>query len=103
MPPGPVVLIGGDIPGITPAMIARAFRRLGHADAVFGPANDGGYWLVGLKRRPRFVDPFTGVRWSTEHALADTAANLAGMRIDMIDALDDVDDAEGYRRWRLGA
>jgi len=49
------------------------------------------------------VDPFTGVRWSTEHALADTAANLAGMRIDMIDALDDVDDAEGYRRWRRGA
>ncbi len=103
LPPGPVVVIGGDIPGITPAMIARAFRRLGHADAVFGPAHDGGYWLVGLKRRPRFVDPFTGVRWSTEHALADTAANLAGMRIDMIDALDDVDDAEGYRRWRRGA
>ena len=102
LPPGPVVVIGGDIPGITPAMIARAFRRLGRNDAVFGPAHDGGYWLVGLKRRPRFVDPFASVRWSTEHALADTTANLAGMRVALIDALDDVDDAEGYRRWRRG-
>jgi glycosyltransferase A (GT-A) superfamily protein (DUF2064 family) len=48
LPPGPVVIVGGDIPSIRPAHIEAAFRLLGPADAVFGPAEDGGYWLVGL-------------------------------------------------------
>ena len=47
-PPGPVLIVGTDVPGITPAHIAEAFRLLGRHDAVFGPATDGGYWLVGL-------------------------------------------------------
>ena len=42
LPPGPVLIVGGDIPGIAPAHIAHAFRALGRADAVFGPAPDGG-------------------------------------------------------------
>jgi glycosyltransferase A (GT-A) superfamily protein (DUF2064 family) len=63
-PPGPVVIVGTDVPGITPGDIAEAFRRLGRHDAVFGPAADGGYWLVGLKRRPRLLHPFASVRWS---------------------------------------
>ena len=47
MPPGPVCIVGGDIPGLGPAHIDRAFGLLGTHDAVFGPAPDGGYWLVG--------------------------------------------------------
>ena len=43
-PPGPVLIIGADIPGVTPALIAKAFRALGDHDAVFGPAHDGGSW-----------------------------------------------------------
>ena len=80
MPPGPVAIVGTDVPGITPTLIAQAFRRLGRHDAVFGPAADGGYWLVGMRRRPRLLRPFAGVRWSSEHALADTLANLSGPR-----------------------
>jgi len=97
-PPGPVIVVGSDIPGIRPAMIARAFRLLGRHDAVFGPARDGGYWLVGLKRRPRFVDPFRSVRWSTAHALADTRANLGGLRVALVDELEDVDDGGSFAR-----
>ena len=100
LPPGPGVLVGSDIPGIRPAMIARAFRSLGRHDAVFGPAPDGGYWLVGLKRRPRFTDPFTNVRWSTDQALADTQANLRGLRVALIDMLEDVDDGPSFARRR---
>ena len=48
-PPGPVVLIGADIPDVTPAAIARAFGMLGQYDVVFGPATDGGYWLIGAR------------------------------------------------------
>ncbi len=56
--PGPVVIIGADIPEITPDHIGRAFAALGRSDAVFGPAADGGYWLVGLKRRPSIREIF---------------------------------------------
>lgn len=100
LPPGPVVLIGSDIPGIRPAMIVRAFRLLGRHDAVFGPAPDGGFWLVGLKRRPCFRDPFRGVRWSTDQALADTRANLKGLSIALIDEMEDVDDGPSFARRR---
>ena len=86
------VLVGCDIPGLGRADIAAAFRALGRADAVFGPAEDGGYWLVGLgPRRP--PAPFAGVRWSGEHALADTLANCRGRRVALLRRLRDVDTA----------
>jgi hypothetical protein len=86
------VLAGSDIPDLRPADIAAAIRALGRADAVFGPAEDGGYWLVGMgPRRP--ARPFAGVRWSTEHALADTLSNFAGRRVALLRRLRDVDTA----------
>lgn len=96
LPPGPVVIVGCDIPGLTAAHVAAVFRKLGACDAVFGPATDGGYWLVGLRRRPRFIDPFAEVRWSTRHALADTLANLGGYRVALAATLPDVDDGAAF-------
>lgn len=101
-PPGPVLVIGADIPGVTPAAVARAFRALGGADAVFGPAEDGGFWLVGLgpaRRAPRTL--FRGARWSTRHALADVLANLGGTRVALADRLADVDEPADLRRRAL--
>ncbi len=98
LPPGPALIIGSDIPGITASHIRRAFAKLGSDDAVFGPAPDGGYWLVGLKRFPRVPRTFGGVRWSTEHALADTRANLAGLTIATLESLDDIDEAADLAR-----
>ncbi len=100
MLPGPVVLIGCDIPDVTGARIAEAFEALGNHDAVFGPAEDGGYWLVGLKRFPRVPPIFDNVRWSTEHALADTRANLKGARVRLLDTLPDIDTGADYARWK---
>ncbi len=96
-PPGPVVIVGTDVPGIRPQHLAAAFRLLGRHDAVLGPATDGGYWLVGLKRRPHIVRPFAGVRWSGPHALADTLANLVGRSAGYAATLGDVDDAAGFQ------
>ncbi len=91
------VLVGSDIPDLRPADIAAAFRALGRADAVFGPATDGGYWLVGLgPRRP--ARPFARVRWSSEDALADTLANFAGRRVALLRVLQDVDTAADLER-----
>jgi rSAM/selenodomain-associated transferase 1 len=104
MPPGPVVLVGTDIPDLAPRHIAAAFDALGEHDAVFGPATDGGYWLVGLRRRP-FQPRLDGpVRWSTEHALADTIANFdPRVRVTMVETLADIDDGEDLARWRAGS
>ncbi|NVO57681.1 TIGR04282 family arsenosugar biosynthesis glycosyltransferase [Rhodobacteraceae bacterium B1Z28] len=91
-PKGPVCLIGADIPGITPSHIARAFEALGRSQMVFGPAPDGGYWLVGAQRYGALPSGmFRDVRWSTEHALADTLASVSGCRVAFIDQLRDVD------------
>jgi glycosyltransferase A (GT-A) superfamily protein (DUF2064 family) len=98
-PAGPVVIVGADIPGITPALIEKAFRALGDHDAVFGPAIDGGYWLVGLKRGVKSVpvDLFKGVRWSTKYALADTITTLRTTRVAKIETLRDVDTVADLR------
>src|SRR5262245_2705552 len=98
---GPVVIVGTDVPGMSPGHIAEAFRLLGRHDAVFGPATDGGYWLVGLKRRPRLPRPFANVRWSSPHALADTLANLAGCKVASVATLSDIDDAGDLRAMAL--
>ncbi len=99
LPPGPAVIVGSDIPAIAPDDIARAFHALAGRDAVFGPASDGGYWLVGLARR-RPERPFAGVRWSSPDALADTRANLSGCRVGLLRTLADIDTAEDHRAWR---
>lgn len=101
LPPGPVVIIGTDVPGIRPRHIAQAFHALGRHEAVFGPAADGGYWLVGLRRRPRCPEIFAGVQWSTQAALADTIANLPKTSVAMLETLQDIDtgaDLDGWRR-----
>lgn len=90
--PGPVVIIGSDIPGITPRLVAGAFRELGRADIVLGPAPDGGYWLIGFKRSPRIPKVLENVRWSHPETLNDTLRNTAGLRVRQIESLEDVDE-----------
>ncbi len=94
VPPGPAVIIGADIPAVSKPHIARAFAALGSHDAVFGPATDGGFWLVGLKRLyPSPPQLFANVRWSSKHALADSIASIPNRRIALVDTLSDVDTA----------
>jgi rSAM/selenodomain-associated transferase 1 len=104
LPSGPAVLIGSDIPAVGAHHVAAAFRALGRAEAVFGPARDGGYWLVGLSRAGRRLDPFTGIAWSTPRTLADTLARLGpGVRVALVATLEDVDDEAAYARWRAAS
>ncbi len=94
-PIGPVCLIGADVPGIGRQQIAEAFTTLARYQVVFGPATDGGFWLVGL-RHPRLASAsmFDSVRWSSEHALADSLENLSDRSIGFARTLQDVDTAE---------
>lgn len=99
-PPGPLIIIGSDAPEVRCSDVAAAFRALGHADAVLGPARDGGFWLIGLSRRARKRPPFADVRWSTANTLADVRANLVGRRFALLRELEDVDDAASLARVR---
>ena len=100
--PGPVLVVGSDIPGVTSAHIARAFRVLNGHDAVLGPASDGGYWLIGLARGSRApAGLFQDVRWSGPHAMADTVKSLHPLRIGYADELRDVDTAADLRAAQL--
>lgn len=102
LPPGPVIIIGADIPGITRKHVASAFAALGQHDAVLGPADDGGYWLVGLRRRPRVAEIFADVRWSSEDTFNDTAKNIRGQGLSLavIGTLADIDTGDDFRKWR---
>jgi rSAM/selenodomain-associated transferase 1 len=102
--PGPVCVIGADIPGVTRRHIAAAYRELSRADMVIGPAPDGGYWLIGLQHPARVpLSLFDDVRWSSPHAMADTVASVPSLRVAYTATLQDVDTLDDLRMTRPGA
>jgi rSAM/selenodomain-associated transferase 1 len=95
---GPVAAIGADAPALQPRHMDAAFDALGRADVVVGPAEDGGFWLIGfsprLAARRRLEAVFAGVRWSGPDALADVLARLpADARLIRLGTLADIDAA----------
>ncbi len=91
----PTLVIGSDAPQVTRADIAAAFKALKAHDAVIGPAQDGGYWLLGLKA-PAPAGLFDGVRWSHTQTLSDLEARMRALgltRIAQLRTLRDVDEA----------
>lgn len=100
---GSTILVGTDIPGLNVQRIQEAFKLLAERDVVFGPAEDGGYWLVG-SRKPDIVSRmFKSVRWSTEHALSDTLANLHNGRVGILTKLRDLDDFSDLNEFEADA
>jgi len=96
----PVCVIGSDAPQITRADIALAFDRLKRHDAVIGPAEDGGYWLLALNG-PAPATLFDDMRWSHAETRADLIARLSGHalgKITQLRRLRDVDEAEDLKR-----
>jgi hypothetical protein len=86
----PALLIGSDCPGLDAARLAAAAAALRDHDAVFVPAEDGGYVLVGLARE---IDVFAGIAWSSAEVMAATRARLADAEASWLElpALWDVD------------
>ena len=86
------LLIGTDAPALDAAMLRRARDALAAHDAVFVPALDGGYALVGLRRPAPGL--FDGIAWSTGAVMADTRQRLAtlGLRCTELDAVADIDE-----------
>jgi uncharacterized protein len=97
---GPLLLTGTDCPALTPAHLQRAaWALLAGDDAVFYPAEDGGYVLVGL-RQPQ-VELFQNMPWSTDAVMAQTRqrARAAGLRLRELETLWDLDLPSDLARW----
>ena len=90
------IIVGSDIPGIMPAHIGDALSALGRQSFVVGPAEDGGYWLIGARHPSRLrLDALHGVRWSSPHARSDTVARLNDVAV-LQSVLMDVDDGAAF-------
>lgn len=89
-----VVAIGTDAPATDSGRVAHALEALETADVVLGPARDGGYYLIGL-RRPR-PELFRGIRWGTGAVLAETRsrAERLGLRVTWLELESDIDTDE---------
>ena len=94
-----VVLIGTDCPDLNAQLIAEAFQALGEHDLVLGPAIDGGYYLIGLRRL--IPELFTGIPWSTSAVLRQTLriAQKLELAVAQLPLLSDVDRPEDLPIW----
>jgi len=95
------VLIGSDVPHLPLRTVEQAFASLAAgAELVLGPAEDGGYFLIGMRSVSAAV--FRGIRWGGPSVLEDTirAAQRAGLEPTFVPATYDVDDADDLERLR---
>ena len=95
-----VVLIGSDLAQLERADLVSAFAALDHQEAVLGPACDGGYWLIGLRRpEPTLME---GIAWGSEQVLEQTLAALArrGLEPALLPWRRDLDRGEDLGAWR---
>ena len=89
-----VVLVGSDIPDLTFKIIDSAFDELENHKTVFGPSEEGGYYLVGLNEMD--VSIFEGVEWSTEQVLAQSLNKVSSYAL--VEELNDIDTIDDLRR-----
>ena len=92
-----VAVIGSDCPYLTCHDISQAWESLKECDVVFGPANDGGYWLVGAKRP--HAELFSGIGWGTNAVLNQSRvrAEYLGLKVALLRELSDVDTAADWQ------
>ena len=85
------VVTGTDCPLVGPSTLRQALSALENAEVVLGPARDGGYYLVGLRRFAPEI--FRGIPWSTSRVLAATLESIrrAGLTTALLEPLGDVD------------
>jgi len=93
-----IVIIGSDCAELTAGHIEEAYRHLENNDAVIGPSEDGGYYLLGLAQFQPEI--FSGVEWSTPSVLNQTIEILEQNRIGFrqLETLNDIDNEEDFKK-----
>ena len=94
-----VVIIGSDCATLTTALIEEAFARLDDSPFVIGPAQDGGYYLLGMNRF--YPEVFQDIEWSTEQVLPATLEKIAqlGKTAYLLPELSDIDYEEDWVKY----
>ncbi len=94
------IAIGADAPALPARLLEAARDALGRADAVIGPADDGGFYLLGLRTCP--VRLLAGLPWSAPDTFARTTERLRerGLRVEVLERWFDVDRPEDLDRLR---
>jgi hypothetical protein len=94
-----VLVIGTDIPALTPSLIDKALKALKNSDAVIGPCFDGGYYLIGFRKEMFLSDIFKGIQWSTEGVFKDTMEVFSKKiyKVYVLPKLRDIDRIEDLR------
>lgn len=97
--PAPVIFIGADTPDLSPGTVRAAVEALTTHEVVIGPAEDGGYYLIGIAAPLAFL--FADMAWSTDAVLAETVRRLAahGIAPVLLETLADCDRPEDLERW----
>ncbi len=93
------VITGADIPELNRTIINDAFYKLEHSDVVIGPAEDGGYYLIGMKTE--YPEIFRDISWSTGYVFAETIRTIErlGLSYSTVKVLSDVDRIGDIRRY----
>lgn len=94
------IIIGTDCPELTDALLTEAFQALQQTDVVLGPAADGGYYLIGLRRLvPKL---FKTIAWSTDRVFQQTVdiANNLNLSLTTLPTLTDVDRPDDLLVWK---
>lgn len=91
------IVIGTDCPELTKEIITEAFDNLDKHDFVLGPALDGGYYLIGMKKNNAFV--FEGLKWSADSVLTDTLKKIEEKQKTyyLLQSLSDIDTVEDLK------
>ncbi|CAM1358783.1 conserved hypothetical protein [Tenacibaculum litopenaei] len=84
-----VLIIGSDLYDLKPSHIEAAFQALDNHDAVIGPAEDGGYYLLGLKKM--YSSLFSNKEWGTSTVRQDTLKDLENVSVHLLETLNDID------------
>lgn len=97
--PTPGIMIGSDCPGLTAALLREAASVLPNRDAVIGPADDGGYWLLGLREPCPAL--FANMAWSTSEVFPETMRRFEaqGIAPHLLPELADIDTGEDLEAW----
>lgn len=95
----PGVVLGADVPGLTARHLLEAAQALEEVPVVIGPANDGGYYLLGFRRQ--IPELWQEMPWGTETVLKATEARLQALNLPyrLLQELDDCDRPEDLARW----
>ncbi len=84
-----VIIVGSDLYDLSSKIIDNAFQKLESNDFVIGPAEDGGYYLLGMNFLQE--DIFENKDWGTETVRKDTLVNLKDKKVFLLEMLNDVD------------